>query len=252
MKNSFLSVIAAFAIILTGCGNGETTQETVPEQEAENEFVSIFNGQDLSGWVGDERIWSVENGAIIGETSEDNPTESNTFLIWDGGEPSDFELRFEYRFIIVSDDEYGNSGIQIRSEQFTDEDNPDLIYRVRGYQPDFAISDWIPGIHYEEDGRGILARRGQSVLIDADGESQEERFAEEDELGEYINIHSDWNDYRVYANEDTIRTYINNQLMHELIDQSPEAQHEGILAFQVHSGPPMRVELRNVELKELN
>lgn len=252
MKTTLLSWITAFSIFLVGCGNGETAQETTPAQEAENEFVSIFNGQDLSGWDGDERFWSVENGAIIGETSEDNQTERNTFLIWEDGEPSDFELRFEYRFIIVGDDEYGNSGIQIRSEQFTDEENPDLIYRVRGYQPDFAISDWIPGILYEEVGRDILARRGQSVLIDAEGESHEERFAEEDELGEYINIHSDWNDYHVYANGDTIRTYINDQHMHELVDQSPEARHQGILAFQVHSGPPMRVELRNIELKELN
>lgn len=252
MKTPLLSVISVFAIILVGCGNGETAQETAPVQEAENEFVSIFNGQDLSGWVGDERFWSVENGSIIGESSEDNPTERNTFLIWEDGEPSDFELRFEYRFIIVGDDEYGNSGIQVRSEQFTDEENPDLIYRVRGYQPDFAISDWIPGIHYEEAGRGILARRGQSVLIDADGESHEERFAEGDERGENINIHSDWNDYHVYANGDTIRAYINGQPMHKLVDQSPEARHQGIIAFQVHSGPPMRVELRNIELKELN
>jgi hypothetical protein len=252
MKTSLVSVLTVFALIVFACGNGETAQEAAPAEIAENEFVSIFNGQDLSGWVGDERFWSVEDGAIIGETSEDNPSERNTFLIWEGGEPSDFELRFEYRFIIVSDHEYGNSGIQIRSEQFTDEENPDLIYRVRGYQPDFAISGWIPGILYEEVGRDILARRGQSVLIDANGESHSERFAEEDELGEYINIHSDWNDYHVYANGDTIRTYINSQLMHELVDQSPEARHQGILAFQVHSGPPMRVEIRNVELKELN
>jgi hypothetical protein len=84
-----------------------------------------------------------------------------------------------------------NTVIQVssfRSEQFTDEENPDLIYRVSGYQADFAISDWIPGIHYEEVGRDILARRGQSVLIDADGESHEERFAEEDELGDSIFI----------------------------------------------------------------
>jgi hypothetical protein len=258
MKNSLLSIITLFMLIFTGCGEGETSQQSeentsqVAAQGVNNDFEPIFNGSDLSGWAGDDRFWSVEDGAIIGETSEGNLAERNTFLIWEGGEPSDFELRFEYRFIIVSDDEYGNSGIQFRSEQFTDEDNPDLIYRVRGYQADFAISDWIPGIHYEEGGRGIIARRGQSVLIDADGESHSERFAEEDELGQHIHIHSDWNDYRVYANEDTIRAYINDQLMHELVDQSPEARQEGILAFQVHSGPPMRVEIRNVGLRHLD
>ncbi len=252
------AVVLMSFVFAAACGNGERSDEgmVVTAQDDleinENDFQSIFDGESLSGWDGDDRFWSVEDGAIVGETSEDNPTESNTFLVWEEGEPSDFELRFQYRFLIVSGHEYGNSGIQIRSEQFTDENHPVNRWRVRGYQPDFAISDWIPGILYEEAGREILARRGQSVLIDSDGESHVEEFADEGELGEYIEMHSNWNDYQVYANGDTIRTYINGQRMHELVDQSPEARSEGILAFQVHSGPPMRVEIRDVELKILD
>src|SRR5699024_10203826 len=120
-----------------------------------------------------------------------------------------------------------------------------------GYQADFAVSDWIPGIHYEEGGRGILARRGQRVVIDADGERHEERFAEEDFLGEYVS-HTKWNTYHVYANGDTLRATIEDQLMHEVIDQSPDAKQKGVLAFQIHQGPPMRVELRNVQLNILD
>ena len=87
--------------------------------------------------------------------------------------------------------------------------------------------------------------------VDVRGERHEERFAEEDELGEYINIHSEWNDYRVRAQGDTIRVWINEQLMHELIDESPEGEDSGIIAFQIHQGPPMRVELRDVLLTRL-
>lgn len=235
-------------LILVGCQGQGSESASAATSDAEPMGEAIFNGEDLSGWDGDDRFWRVEDGAIVGETTEDNPTEANTFLIWEEGEPDDFELTFEYRFVLVGDEDYGNSGVQIRSERFEDEEYPDLEHRVRGYQADMAISDWIPGIHYEEQKRGIVARRGQRVLLDADGESHEERFAEEDALGEHINVHSEWNDYHVYAHGDTIRARINGELMHELIDESPEAVHEGIIAFQVHAGPPMRVEIRDVRL----
>ncbi len=257
---SFIMTICSALIVLTACSDRETSEEIpAPESPAteqsavlQNEvFEPIFNGTSLDGWDGDDRFWSVEDGNIVGESSADNPSEQNTFLIWEGGEPSDFEIRFRYRFVIVSDEEYGNSGIQIRSERFTDEDYPELQHRVRGYQPDFAISDWIPGILYEEAGREILARRGERVEIGPDGTRHTDRFADEDELGQSIS-HTGWNDYHVYANGDTIRTTINGHLMHELIDRAPEARDSGIIAFQLHSGPPMRVEITDAELKLLN
>lgn len=213
-------------------------------------FKQILTESTFENWDGDPRFWRVEDGVIVGETSEKDPTEENTFLIWEGGEPANFEIKFEYRFVPVGGELSGNSGLQFRSERFTAEETPGLEHRVRGYQADFAVSDWIPGIHYEERGRGILARRGQRVVIDADGERHEERFAEEDSLGKYI-THTEWNKYHLYANGDTLRATIDGQLMHEIIDQSPEARQEGVLAFQLHVGPPMRVELRNVRLKIL-
>lgn len=215
------------------------------------EFRQILTGSTFDNWDGDPRFWRVEDDIIVGETSEQNPAEENTFLIWEDGEPADFEIKFEYRFVRVNGELAGNSGLQFRSERFVSEETPDLEHRVRGYQADFAVSDWIPGIHYEEGGRGILARRGGRVMINAEGEREEEHFAGEDSLGKYI-THDEWNEYHVYANGDTLRAAINGQLMHEIIDRSPEARQEGILAFQIHTGPPMRVELRNVQLRILN
>lgn len=248
----FLSIL-----IIYGCDSDDRSPETAETEmtsvhsDMNSGFEAIFNGVDLSGWEGDSRFWSVEEGRIIGETTEENAAESNTFLIWQEGEPDNFEIRFDYRFVTTEGDAYGNSGIQVRSERFADEENPDQQYRVRGYQADFAISDWISGILYEERGREVLARRGQKVLIDSGGEQHPERVADEDDLGAYIH-HTEWNEYHVYALGDTIRSSLNGRFMHELVDQSPEARSDGILAFQLHSGPPMRVEIRNVELRPLD
>ena len=205
----------------------------------ENGWVSLFDGESLDGWIGNDDFWRVEEGHIVGETTEDNPTEGNTFLIWDGGEVDDFQLRFRYRI----DSPWANSGVQVRSEHLGD-------YRVRGYQPDIATDGWITGIHYEEGGRGILARRGQRAVLAADGSAEVTRFADEDELGEHIK-EGDWNEYHVIARGETIVTKINGERMHEVVDNSPQARRSGIIAFQLHQGPPMTIRFDDVELKRL-
>lgn len=253
--STFFKILTVLMMgLVMGCAQKDQQPEQAASQtasmqaDAESGFTSIFNGENLEGWDGDPRLWSVENGAIVGQTSEENSIEENTFLIWEEGEPANFEAQFEYRFVEAGGELSGNSGFQYRSERFTTEDKPNLKYRIRGNQGDFAVSDWIPGLHYEEKKRGILARRGQKVLIDSEGETQEERFAEEAELGNYI-THDEWNQYHVYANGDTMRASINGHLMHEVIDHSGQNLEKGLLAFQLHVGPPMRVELRNIELK---
>ena len=198
----------------------------------------LFDGETLDGWDGDPEFWRVEDGHIIGETTEDGQLEYNTFLIWDEGEPSDFDLQFRYRI----DTEWANSGVQVRSERVEG-------YRVAGYQPDIATDDWITGILFEEMGRGVLNRRGQSVTIDRDGEQTVEEFADEDELFEHIHM-EDWNHYRVKARGNRIFTEINGVKMHELIDDAPEARRSGVIAFQLHTGPAMRIRLDDITLRE--
>lgn len=202
-------------------------------------FVSLFDGESLDGWHGDPDLWRVEDGHIIGETTEDNPVEHNTFLVSDG-EYSDFELKFSYR--IESDT--ANSGVQVRSEEF--ETN-----RVRGYQADIATEDWITGICYEEGGRGVIARRGQRVHLTADGESEVEQFADEDDLAEHINT-EDWNDYHIQAEGNTLVARINGQVMHEVIDDAPEARDNGVIAFQLHVGDPMKLNFKDIRIKKLS
>lgn len=215
-------------------------------------YESIFNGEDLAGWDGDPRFWSVDDGAIVGETSEENQTERNTFLVWQGSEVSDFEVTFDYRFVQVGDELAGNSGFLFRAEQFTDGENPALRWRVRGYQADFAYSiPWATGILHDEGGRSTLARRGTRVLIESDDTETVERFADEDSLMNGYD-HTQWNHYYVFANGDTLRGYINGTQFNEVIDKSPEGEESGIVAFQLHTGPPTRVEIRNIQLRHLN
>jgi hypothetical protein len=206
---------------------------------AAQDFNPLFNRTSLEGWAGEPGLWRAEDGAIVGESSPEKPVEANTFLTWEGGEPADFELRFRYR----TEADSTNSGIQIRSERFEG-------FRVRGYQADIATDDWITGISYEEGGRGILARRGEQVTFGADGSREAVRFEEEDVLGQGIR-HGEWNDYHVVAWGNQIVTRVNGRITHVIIDNAPEARGAGVLAFQMHTGPPMRVRFADIALMTL-
>ncbi len=207
---------------------------------AQSSFTEIFNGKDLSGWKGNPKLWSVEDGAITGTTTTDNPLKFNTFLIWEG-EVADFVLELDYRI-----GEQGNSGIQYRS---TVKDADKFI--VGGYQADIDATMKFAGINYEERGRGILAQRGQRVTIDGKGKKKPEKFADATELGSKIKK-ADWNRYKVIARGNKVSHYINDELMSEVIDsQKDKAAMKGILAFQIHTGPPMKIQFKNVKLKKL-
>ena len=205
----------------------------------EDGFTSIFNGKDLTGWEGDEKLWSVKDGAITGTTTADAPIKSNTFLTWKAGELKDFELRLKFRIVD------GNSGIQYRSTTY---DN----YVVGGYQADIDATMRFMGILYEERGRGILANRGKKVVIKADGNKEETgQTCDEDELLASIKK-EDWNEYVIIAKGNHLIQKINGHTTIDVTDhQSDKAKSSGVLAFQLHVGPPMVVQFKDVHLKEL-
>jgi type 1 glutamine amidotransferase len=202
----------------------------------ESGFKPIFNGQNLDGWDGNEKLWSVEDGAITGRTTKDNPTKGNTFLIWRQAPTDDFVLRLSYKIV------GGNSGIQYRSREV----DP---WVVSGYQADIDSGDTFSGILYEERARGILAQRGQKVTIKPDGEKDAEQVADGKELQGAVKK-EDWNDYEIVAQGNHLIHKINGQVMSEVIDnQSDKAAASGILALQLHAGPPMTVQFKDVRLK---
>jgi len=217
---------------------------------AEVGFKPLFNGKDLAGWEGLPQFWSVKDGAITGQTTAENPTRGNTFLVWRGGTVGDFELRLSYKIVGNNERKQANSGIQYRSK-VTDE----KAFVVGGYQADFEAGKTYSGILYEERGRGILAQRGQKTVIkEVDGKHKVEAagtVGKSDEIQAKIKD-EDWNDYVVIAKGNHLQHFINGVQTVDVVDEQPsKAAKYGILALQLHAGPPMTVQFRNIRLKEL-
>lgn len=236
-----LALACAFTLLASSLG----------AQEVEPGFKSLFNGKDLSGWSGRTNHWSVEQGAITGTTSTNNPAQGNNFLIaQDGGTNlvvEDFEVRLSYRF----QSDWGNSGIQYRS---TDKSN----FVVHGYQADMEAGKKYSGILYEEGGRGILAERGQKVVIRDDAEKPgKPKIEVTGTVGGSSEIQAtikagDWNDYVVIAKGNHLQHFINGKLTVDVTDeQEAKAMRAGILALQIHAGPPMKIQFKNVRIKSL-
>ncbi|WDI44247.1 PVC-type heme-binding CxxCH protein [Bremerella sp. P1] len=202
-------------------------------------FKPIFDGKTLNGWSGIDTFWSVEDGAITGTTTSENPTKGNTFIIWEQGKVDDFELKLKYRIV------GGNSGIQYRS---TDLGN----HVVKGYQADIDSGTTYSGINYEERGRGILAQRGEKAIVqDGNKDPKKERFAKSADLQDKIK-QEDWNDYHIIAKGNHLIHKINGEVFSEVIDEGEkDARTSGILALQLHAGPPMKVQFKDIMLKRL-
>ena len=201
----------------------------------------IFNGKDLTGWKGVDGFWSVQDGAITGVTTKENPVKTNTFLVWDG-EVGDFELKFKYKIID------GNSGVQYRSKIV------DPAYSVvAGYQGDFEAGKKYSGILYEEKGRGILAERGQIVTI-TEGEGGKPKIevtgsvGRSDEIQDSIKT-ADWNDYKIVAKGNRLKHYINGRQTVDVTDEAAVGAKKGVLALQLHAGNPMTVQFKDLILK---
>ncbi|QDV66113.1 3-keto-disaccharide hydrolase [Crateriforma conspicua] len=203
--------------------------------------VILFNGKDLDGWEGRDDLWSVEDGAIVGRTSEDDPIDGNTFLVWKDGQPSNFQLVLMFKI------ESGNSGIQYRS-RVIDQDK----FVVSGYQADIDFANKFAGILYEEKARGILTLRGTKVTIGADGKKTPETFADSQALAAGIHP-GKWNEFRVVADGNHLIHYINGAKVSETIDQqSDKAAKSGVIALQLHRGPAMVVRFKNIKLLPLD
>lgn len=203
----------------------------------------IFDGKTLEGWDGNPAFWSVQDGCITGKTTKENPTKGNTFLVWRNGEVDDFELTADYKIV------GGNSGIQYRSIEKPIEWGK---WVIGGPQADFEAGDTYSGILYEERARGILAQRGQETTIGEDGKPKlVKQFAESKSLQEKIKK-EDWNTYRIIAKGHEYTHFINGEITARVTDNDPKGfRRSGLLALQLHAGPAMMVQFKNIKLKRL-
>lgn len=219
-----------------------------------DEGKAIFNGKDLTGWEGNMSLWSVEDGAITGKTQPDpaDPKKGllkhNTFLVWKAGKVSDFELTFQYRIVA------GNSGVQYRSKELAAGEHGPI---VSGYQADFEAGKTYSGILYEERGRGILAKRGEKTTIKSGADAKKPVVEVTGSVGVSDEIQAaikaeEWNDYKIVAKGNHVQHFINGKQTIDVTDEdAANAPKEGILALQIHAGPPMTVQFKNLMLKEV-
>ncbi len=203
-------------------------------------LTTIFDGKTLKGWDGDPAYWRVENGAIVGETKPGAMPKQNTFLIWRDGSPGDFELDAEYRLT------GGNSGIQYRSVEL-----PEIHWAMKGYQADTDAEQKYTGQIYEERGRGFLAMRGQAARVEAGSKPVVlGSLGSDAELKGAINAQG-WNEYHVIARGTALVQILNGLVMSMLIDDDTvNRKRDGLIGIQLHTGEPMKIEVRNIRLKK--
>ncbi len=219
-------------------------------------FQPIFDGT-MKNWDGDPSIWKAEGNVLVGTTTEANPLKENTFVIWRGGEPADFELKVEYRMSAT------NSGIQFRSVHLPQgsaapsPNNPDAKiagkWVLKGYQADIDFANQFTGMIYEERGRGFLMQRGQAVEIGPDAVSRLIGNLEMNagELKDLIKA-GEWNTVHLIARGNTIMNIVNGHVTAFIVDDDAKGRAmKGLLGFQIHVGPPMKIEFRNIFLKGL-
>lgn len=207
----------------------------------EDGFRALFDGRTLSGWSAPEmHWWSVEDGAITGTITRDRPCTTNQYLVWQGGELADFELKLESR---LSGEGAINNGFQFRSRVLPDGD-------VAGYQMDNNLqTDWLVRL-YDEFGRHTLAWRGQRTVFAADGSATRSDLPEG--RGPAWFRLEGWHEYHLLCRGAKLRLSVDGRLAAEIEDHDVRrADPQGILALQLHSGPPTRVQFRNIRLRVL-
>jgi hypothetical protein len=207
-------------------------------------FESIFDGESLEGWqAADPSVWSVEDGAITARSTDGNPATRNHYLVYEREKLGDFELKLNHR--IVSEHSV-NGGFQFRSEMF-DGDIPD---DCRGYQVDNNTqTDWLVRL-YDEFGRHTLAWRGERTEFDAKGVAH--TTAIDEARGEPWFDLGEWHEYHLICRGTRLTLRVNGRIVAEVNDNDPKQQDfVGVLALQLHSGPPMTVQFKDIRVKKL-
>lgn len=243
MLSSFRALLS-FSLLVAAANVSSSFGADAPKPDADG-FVTIFNGKDLTGWEGLEDFWTVKDGVISGHETKEKSKQ--TFLVWKGGKPSDFELHLKYKFATPD----GNSGIQFRSKVLDPK-----TFRVGGYQADFDGKGGFDGSIYDEagvaGGRGTMSNRGERTVWDADNKRKKEKLGEGgDALKKLLHI-GDWNDVVLVVKGNHITFSINEALMTDLTDDSPKALKEGVIALQCHAGFTMDIQFKDVKIKLLD
>jgi hypothetical protein len=233
-------------------------------------WTQIFDGKTLSGWDGPSDVWHVQDGAIVGVSSPENPS-GTTNIIWHGGEPANFELKLEMKL----EGEGANGGVQYRShmvepvsrpapEGMTPEQkqrwdkNQELSkkrakWNMTGYQADFDYNNKYTGQLYEQSSpRGIIAWRSQVVATEPGKKpTLLASLGSADELKSFVKP-GEWNQVEIIAQGNTLTHIINGHVMAILVDTDPKySQAKGLIALEIEGPGNLKISHRNIWLKKL-
>lgn len=242
----FASALTGFAValVISFAPTFTRAAQSYPQPAGADDagFAPIFDGKTLAGWDADPKYWRVEDGMLVGFVTPETLLKANTFAIWRGGAPADFELKAEYRMTAG-----GNSGINYRSLEI-----PSPAFALKGYQCDIDAANRHTGNNYEERGRTFLAVRGQIVRATEGGKRAiVGSLGDKDALAAVIKK-DDWNQVHLIVRGNVFTHLVNGQVMSVVVDEDPAARTSaGLIGVQVHVGPPMKVEYRNFLLKGL-
>ncbi|QNN22238.1 DUF1080 domain-containing protein [Planctomycetales bacterium ZRK34] len=234
MQRTAKVLLTVVVLMLTAAGS----------RAADDGFKPIFDGKTLDGWKAPlMQYWSVVDGSIVGATEADKPLEHNQFIVWQGGPVDDFELKLKFR---ITGTIKANSGIQYRGVLRESDGH------VVGYQADIdRAGQWMGALYDEATPRKVLAKRGQKTVIDEKGEKHTQDVADAAALWKNVDIDG-WNEYHIIAHGGHLIHKINGKTTIEVIDNDPAGLDlSGVLALQLHSGPPMKIEFKDIMLKRL-
>lgn len=205
----FLSVVCIAALLYS----------VQPVLAADGPWQPIFDGKTFTGWEGNQKIFRIEDGAIVGGNLREALPQNEFLCTVDAYD--NFVLRAQFKLV----GEATNAGIQIRSTRIPGS------HEVIGYQADLGDGFW--GAIYDESRRNrVLTGPNEAdvlQVLDRDG----------------------WNDYAIYANGRRIRLFINGFLTADYTEPDLSLDQQGHICLQIHSGPPGEVWYKDLQLKKL-
>ncbi len=244
-RTSSLAITLGVAFVI-GSSLGISAANCCEKKCVSDGFVSMFNGKNMTGWETDPNgWWRFEDGTLTAQSTPENPCNKQQYLYWKGGEPADFIIRFRYKATPGDSKNFVNSGLQFRSDRRPNWD-------VFGYQADITANDeYVGGLYHHA--RGAVAPRGEDVVFTPDGKKTVKRFADSNALFKTVKQNA-WNDYEVTAIGSKITLKINGILMAKVDDRAPKhsRQKGGVLALQMHPGPPMKIQFKDLRIKILD
>jgi hypothetical protein len=254
-----------------GRGGGFTEPDPI-DFDDHTSWISMFDGQSLNGWDGDKNYWHVQGGAIVVESTCEKPT-GTIYLIWQGGEPADFEMKLEMK----GEGAAVNSGVQYRGAILDPNRAPrrgpaggpqgpcpsgaprgtppapatQAKWDMLGAQFDFDGRNRFTGQFYEQStGRGIIAWRGQVVRTEPGKHPRLlATLGDRNELAGYVRI-EDWNQLHLIARGNTMTHIVNGHVISILIDDDPAMfRKSGLIGFEIEGTG--KISIRNIWLKKL-